>query len=346
MSQLQSEFADACRGGRLEEAKAMLREHGKLALRGDSRGLLVMACARCDHETVLWLVENLGLTAEDVRFTQPSVLGWACDQPRLATTRWLAEHFNLTATSVSASESAEELRRVCFEENLETAQWIAGRFGLTRESVTDRDLLREVLLAGGLNAAQWLVERFELTKDNILDAIAVRLYDVCASNMKAARWAVETVDTDAQHPALCRALCRALYRACARGELAIARWLAERSGPPDEGSINGAFRDACENGHLAMARWMVSTFEFIEMAMRTNNSDKLRNLFIFVCSDGRLEFVWWLTERFKLTVEDVRAYNDSAIRHAYSEGYLVTVQWIVDTFGITDARFESPSTAE
>ena len=49
---------------------------------------------------------------------------------------------------------------------------------------------------------------------------------------------------------------------------------------------------------------------------------------------GHIEIAKWLVKKFDLGIEDVKSYNNFALRLSCEYGHLTVAKWLVKTFGL------------
>ncbi|HVE14198.1 MAG TPA: hypothetical protein VNI01_12435 [Elusimicrobiota bacterium] len=243
--------------------------------------LLDEVCWRGHLEVARWLVGHFGLTPANVRAGDCRPFRAACAAGRLEVGRWLAEHFGLTRSDARARGSFA-LRGAAWGAHLATVCWLVVR---SPSSVTAArcEFVEETWWAsarGSLCPVRWLVGRCGVRvfrqhfRDGAL-AGACCLGFQRAAGWLAARGRLFLADQHAQTLASARGhwgiVCKLAARsadaaaartslniACSRGYFALARWLAERYGPPMNEAREDCLarlEDSWRGGHAAIVRW-------------------------------------------------------------------------------------------
>jgi hypothetical protein len=161
--------------------------------------------------------------------------------------------------------------------------------------------------------------------------------------------------TDVLRPRLVALAKRVTLRSAAsNGHLAVCQWLTEEFGitrGEARAWDNSALRFAAIHGHLGVCQWLTEKFGLTADDVRATYNQvfhnqnmccvngrrtwRTANILRAACGSGQVAVCQWLTERFGLTVDDVRANDNDALRFAVINGHLEVCQWLTEKFGLT-----------
>jgi len=97
-------------------------------------------------------------------------------------------------------------------------------------------------------------------------------------------------------------------------------------------NINIVLHCALIKGRLLVLRWLTEEFKFTSDDVRPYDNFALRSLCARVNDDRGLEAIQWFVSTFK---SDVRSDNDAVFRFACGMGHLKVAQWIAEKYKIT-----------
>jgi hypothetical protein len=118
-------FRDACRCGRLDEAKRLALEMRITPEEARANGnfTLQLACAHGHTLTAQWLVSAFGLGPDDARSLDNLTLRWSCENGHTETAQWLVKTFGLTAGDARTLDNWA-LHGACARRHTATARWL------------------------------------------------------------------------------------------------------------------------------------------------------------------------------------------------------------------------------
>jgi len=154
-----------------------------------------------------------------------------------------------------------------------------------------------------------------------------------AAKMSSAERALEAEDVRGEIAARADLGTRVSLRAVSRSweaTLAGRRYWPELAGSR-RALVKKALTRSCSRGLTEAARWLTETFGVTADDVRAWDNGALRA----ACRGSHLATAAWLVERFGLTANDARADDGEALRCACALGRLGVARWLVSEFGLT-----------
>lgn len=205
-------------------------------------------------------------------------------------------------------------------------RWLTGHYGIEASVITDSGLLTTAISNSHWKSAQWLVARFGQV---VVEAMVSRAQERILIS-----------------PAVARA--DVLKRACVTGNLAMARWVADRfdviaSDVRETSLLHRLTQEGTDASvpSASILEWLISRFKVTSMDVRADDCAPFRA----ACSRGNLPAARLLADLGRLAEEGMGADPFIEARIAAIEsfigacggGSLEVAQWLVEYFSLSPA---------
>lgn len=155
------QFRTLCNAEEMEQAKALVQEHGAPALREAASSTLSYALAKDRMATAQWLVETFDLTADDIRDDDGYIFKLVSCTGSLAGVKWLHRTFALNAADARVCDHVM-LRHACNRGDQAMVEWLVTTFEFTASDV--RTAFVGAVNEGRKDVVAWLLDRFTLAE--------------------------------------------------------------------------------------------------------------------------------------------------------------------------------------
>ena len=290
----------------------------------DVKNRVFKACCGHGHTHITNLfVETHNITAADVLADAASPFRAACKNGHRVMAEWLADEYDITKDVATAKDNYC-LGEACHFGYVEVARWLVERFGLGLSDIRadGNYAMRMAAAHGHLDVLEWMLNCPAFT----LTAKDVRVDDCIAFRLSCHQGHVDVASLLVRHFELGLADIRsagnyALFTSASEGHIDVVMWLVWDAGLSQDdildrggGSGNSPFVEACVKGHVEVAQALAEAGQLeADAHIRDRSNEVLR----FSCQEGKHLVVEWLVEHFKLTIDDVRAMENYAIRMCY-----------------------------